>query len=98
MLHALEPCDLNSADTSWSAYTVQVAFYLLTYILPLSLPLCRDKLVDLPNEVINALFFLEEFAHYSHMPRRVRTNTQEKMIISLRADLIECNVLIVCNS
>lgn len=33
---------------------------------------CREKLIDLPTEVVNALFFLEEFAHYSHMPRRVR--------------------------
>lgn len=31
----------------------------------------KDKIVEVPQEVISSLCFLEEFAHYSHLPRRV---------------------------
>ena len=32
---------------------------------------CREKGADLPSDVVNALFFLEEFIHYGQMPRKV---------------------------
>lgn len=31
----------------------------------------REKAADLPSDVVNALFFLEEFIHYGQMPRKV---------------------------
>ena len=34
------------------------------------LPVCRDKSLDLPQDVVSALSFLEEFTHYSRLPRR----------------------------
>ncbi|XP_065890140.1 WASH complex subunit 5-like [Dysidea avara] len=31
----------------------------------------KEKSADLSSDVVNVLFFLEEFIHYSHMPRKV---------------------------
>ena len=31
----------------------------------------REKTAELPSDVVNALFFLEEFIHYGQMPRKV---------------------------
>ena len=33
--------------------------------------LCREKTAEVSSDVVNALFFLEEFIHYGQMPRKV---------------------------
>ena len=43
---------------------------MLLVINPPSLTLYRDKSLDLPQDVVSTLSFLEEFIHYSRLPRR----------------------------